>query len=133
MNTTSPVTGPTLMTDLMLQGGGTYAAATLAAVRPENGYAVGIGGVAMLLPEFDDLGASGRAELLRKVAEEYGSNYVGTWHDDDEGIVYVDAVQYYGPDEGREAARMAFAREQKEVFDFAAGRSIRPGQIAFDQ
>lgn len=134
MNSASPVSpAPDILADLLTNGGGTYERGTLTAFRPTSGYAVGIGGVEMTLPEFEALGPEGRAMLLRQIADEFETNYVGTWLRQSDYTVYIDSVAYFSEFDGQSAWRLAIAENQQEVFDFGAGRSIRPGQITFDQ
>lgn len=124
---------PSILDATVQNGGASFEAGTLAPFEPEDGYAVGIGGIEMDLDMFRALGEDGREELLRRIAAEYGASHVGTWLPASGNVVYIDAVQYFSPLAGQAAWQMAVRTNQQEVFDFGAGRSIRPGQISFDQ
>ena len=106
------------MADLANSGGGTYEAGTFLPFKPENGYAVGIGGIAMKATNVQH--ADTMAWLMKNVAGEYMTAYVGTWLD--EGVVYVDGVVFCR--DINYARTMAREHEQKAFYGFAEKESI---------
>lgn len=100
-------------------GGCTFEARTLLPFTPSVGYAVGIGGAK--LPSMH-VGPELLTWLAKAVASEYETVYAGTWLDN--GIVYIDAVKYFGAGEDVRAIACARFYGQAALYDFAAGESI---------
>ncbi len=106
-----------VLVDLVNDGGGTYQAAILVPFKPEDGYAVAVGGVSVATSA---LTVELAAFLLKAVAGEYITPYVGTWLDGD--VVCIDAVEYwrdfeYAMDKAREHG-------QKAIYSFTIKQSI---------
>lgn len=120
--------GQRIIADLVDNGGGTYVAGTLDPFMPDDGYAVGIAGIEV---NASDLTAEVAEVTMRDLAKEHGAYHVGTWEKD--GIVYIDAVRYFGGAGGQSAVRFAREHNQQELYSFADRRSLRPGQVVFDQ
>lgn len=92
-------------------GGGTFEAGTLLPFEPTDGYAVAIASVARLSVHTP---AAQLVDTARRVAQEYGSSFVGTWVH--EGYVYVDPVQYVRDRE--RAIRIGREHGQQAIYSF---------------
>ena len=108
-----------VVADLADHGGGTYERSTLLPFTPSDGFAVAIGGIH--LPD-DVVGPENAEWALRAVGGEYETSYVGTWLDD--GVVYFDAVMYFGADRGAQAIAAGRFYEQKAIYDFGTKESV---------
>lgn len=108
----------TVKADLAESGGGTYEYGTLLPFRPKDGYAIGIGGAAVKA----DISDESLALLLRGVAGEYITAYVGTWIDPWSGVLYIDAVEYTRDIE--RAYELARANGQLAFYGFAEAQSF---------
>jgi hypothetical protein len=116
-----------VLADLSINGGGTYRADSLDAYKPDSGFAVGIGGVEL---PFESVTAEVLEVGLRDLAEQFGTTYVGTWHDEPEGIVFLDAVLICHDE--RSAWYAAIHNGQKAVYDFSKGEAVPTGSLQFD-
>jgi hypothetical protein len=83
------------------------------------GFAVGIGGIAW---RAENLTAESLAWAIKHVAGEYETAYAGTWLND--GIVYIDGVEYFGSGEYDRAFKRAQDCGQKAFYDFGRKESI---------
>lgn len=110
-----------VIADLANTGGGTYERGTLLPFKPDDGYAVGVGG--LHLPS-DMVTVDAVAWAMKAVGSEFDTSYVGTWLGNGDGLVYFDAVSYYGPDRRAEAIAAGSENGQQAIYDFAAKRSI---------
>ena len=100
-----------------VHGGGTFEGRTMLPFTPRDGYAVAIGGMTF---KATDVTPDVLAWACRAVTGEWDTAFAGTWVDD--GVFYIDAVQYVS---NRDRA-MALGREhaQKAIYDFEAQEVI---------
>ena len=111
-----------LRNDILNHGGGTYAIikGQFWSMDIKAGYAVAYDGVVVPFGTPWD----GVERLLRKIAKENDSAYVGTWLDG--GEIYLDAVYRFMPGEKalENAMRYAYHLGQKAIYDFGTKQSI---------
>jgi len=106
-----------VLTDLAMNGGGTYEAKTLIPFTPCHGWAVGQAGIH--LPARDVTVAT-IAWATKAVSSEYETSFVGTWLDG--GVVYFDAVHYVVAVD--RATSLGIEYGQKAIFDFARQEAV---------
>jgi K+-transporting ATPase A subunit len=109
-----------VIADLASNGGGTYGNSTLLPFKPPAGYAVGIGGLVM---PAECATPSMVLWAFRQVSREHPTaSFIGTWLDN--GVVYIDAVEYFATTRRPSAMLRGMECGQKAIFDFAAGEAI---------
>ena len=115
----------TIKSDTESDGGVTIR--TMTGERPESGFAVGIKGIK--IPK-----ARASEDRIRKfIRDEWSSlskkgNFLGTWTDDDAGVVWLDVVKVFNGDDYGYAYEAAVKRAQKHgeeaIYDLKNGVEI---------
>ncbi len=106
-----------ILADLAENGGGTYERGTLLPFRPDDGYAVGVGGIHLPANIFT---AEAVGWSTKAVGSEYDTSYVGTWQEGN--TVYIDAVVYIK--DRTEAMLRGMQEWQTAIYSFAEAKSI---------
>ena len=119
MDRTTKRAADTMLADLANTGGGTYESGTLLPFTPKVGFAVGLGGVHF---PASMVTAKLLVQYAKAVTTEHEASFVGTWLD--KGIVYIDAVVYYGSHARRTAIEQGREAGQQAIFDFSTGEDI---------
>jgi len=115
-----------LVKNIIKNGGGTYNAATLHEIFPDDrgGYWVGaIEGSALVITadRVADLSDLTLTSLIQGISARYGVSNVGAWVDEF-GDIHLDPSLWMPDREG--ALRLGYANKQRSIWDIAAGEAI---------
>lgn len=109
-----------LLAATVRDGGGTFESGTLLPFTPDHGFAVGMGGVSTPAT-MATIGWF--AQVTRRVTEEWGESFIGTWYNHEDERVYVDAVRYVADDLAY-ALDLARQTRQLAIYDFGSKSTI---------